>query len=316
MFWTKLQELRIGLRMRRKWRRDIRRCPLTQDHWDLYRIIHLSSLRELGRFPNISECQDLNDRIQWLKLFDQSEEICSCSDKILVRDYIRERVGEQYLVPLYQVCDRFDEVNWNALPGAFVMKTNHDSGGVILVRDKAKFDRSAARGSLEASLKHRYGWENGEWAYSFIKPRILIEQFIEPERSAPPPDYKFYVVNGSTKFVHFISDRGVDTKEQTVDPEGNDLATELYPSFRLACDFVKPECWGEMRAVAEELGRDFKCVRVDLFQSDERIYAGEMTFWPMFGCYKGEGQKKLGRLLDFDRSTVKPPIYHRLLSGE
>ena len=146
----------------------------------------------------------------------------------------------------------------------------------------------------------------GEWAYAYVQPKVFVEEFINLQSHKPPPDYKFYCVDGKVKFCHYIYDRGFDTKEQTVDPDGNDLATELYPKFKLGADFRKPGQWGEMIHVAEQLSEGFKCVRVDLFCADERVYTGEMTFWPMGGHYKGEGQKKLGQLLDFDRTTYKP----------
>ena len=267
---------------------------------------------ELGEFPNLVNPQDFNDRIQWLKLFDQTKEHVRCSDKIRVRDYVRERVGEDYLVKLYQVCERFDEIDFERLPRSFVIKTNHDSGTVILVRDKTRLDRDQARARVEKSLRRVYGWENGEWAYGFIKSRILVEEFLLPENPTPPPDFKFYVVDGKVKFMRFISGRGSETKEQAVSPEGVDLKAHFNPNFLSSSSFTKPECWDEMKNVAERLGKNFKFVRVDLFEAKDRIYAGELTFWPMFGCYKGEGQKKLGPLLDFDRTTFKPPIYHKL----
>mgnify|MGYP003612413019 FL=1 len=130
----------IGARIYLKWLTDCRRLPLTSDHWELYQIIHRLYWKDLRDFPNLVNCRDFNDRMQWLKLFDQSEEIIRCSDKITVRDYVKERVGEKYLVELYQVCDHFSQINFKSLPKSFVIKTNHDSGSVILVRDKSKFD--------------------------------------------------------------------------------------------------------------------------------------------------------------------------------
>ncbi len=312
--WAK--KVRRTLRMRyidfliaKRWNQDCTALPLTEVHKSLYFIIQRLCRHELGRFANLQNCEDFNDRIQWLKLFDQSEEQIGCSDKIKVRDYVREKVGAEYLVNLYQACESFDEIDFERLPKSFVVKVNHDSGSVVLVRNKGMFDRKAARAKIETALKQCFGWDYGEWAYAFVRPRILVEEFIEPDAPLPPPDYKFYVVNGKVKFMHFISERGVDTKEQTVSPEGEDLATPLYPAFRLGTSFRKPACWEEMKRVAERLGQGFKCVRVDLFESQGRVYAGELTFWPMFGCYKGEGQKTLGALLDFDRTTFKAPIY-------
>lgn len=291
-----------------KWRSDRRHLPLTPVHYELYKIIHRLCWRELHDFPNLINCRDFNDKIQWLKLFDQSPEIIRCSDKITVRDYVRDRVGDQYLVKLYQVHEHFSQIDFGALPNAFVIKTNHDSGTVILVRDKSMVDYRAAEARIEAALKRPYGWGKGEWAYAYIQPKVFVEEFIEPDSPKPPPDYKFYCINGIVRFVHYIYDRGFDTKEQVLDPEGNDLATELYPSFKLGKGFKKPAVWNQMVSVAERLSRGFKCVRVDLFCSGDCIYAGEMTFWPMAGHYKGEGQKKMGKYLDFDRTTFKPFI--------
>lgn len=305
-------ELILSTRIKIKWLTDKLFLPLTSEHYELYKIIHRYYWQQLHDFPNLINCRDFNDKIQWLKLFDQSYEIIRCSDKILVRDYVKEKVGEQYLVKLYQVHDHFSEIDFDRLPQSFVIKTNHDSGTVILVRDKAKLNYQATEAKVEASLQKSYGWENGEWAYSYIKPKVFVEEFIESENPKPPADYKFYCIEGTVKFVHYIYDRGIDPKEQTIDPEGNDLATELHPSFKLGTDFKKPIVWQQMITIAENLGNGFKCVRVDLYCSGDRIYVGEMTFWPMAGCYQGEGQKKLGKYLDFDRSTFKPFLLPQL----
>jgi len=140
-----------------KWRYDKRHLPLTPDHWELYDIIHRFCWRELGEFPNLINCRDYNDKMQWLKLFDQSKEIIRCTDKVRVRDYVRERIGEKYLVKLYQAHDHFYEIDFNALPKEFVIKANNDSGTVILVRDKSKLDYQAAAAQVEAALQQPMG---------------------------------------------------------------------------------------------------------------------------------------------------------------
>jgi hypothetical protein len=302
----------LTLRIRRKWISDRRQLPLTAVHWELYDIIHRHYWFELHDLPNLISCRDFNDRIQWLKLFDQSAEIIRCSDKITAREFIRERVGEKYLLELYQTCDHYFEIDFEALPSSFVIKTNHDSGTVIPVADKGTFDFSGLENRIERSLRNPYGWEYGEWAYSYIRPGILVEEFIQTTSGVRPIDYKFYVIDGTVKFCHVIFDRGVHPKEQTVGPGGNDLATELFPSFELCQKFSKPANWDEMIEVASRIGNGFKCVRVDLYCEDNRILAGEMTFWPQAGRYKGAGQKILGQYLDFDRKTFKPYLCGQL----
>lgn len=311
--WTdrsdRFVETKLTARIRRKWREDCKCLPLTSEHWELYQIIHRRLHGELGEFPELVHCRDFNDRIQWLKLFDQDIEIIRCTDKIRVREYVKVQLGHQYLPTLFQTCSHFYEINFDLLPQEFVIKTNHDSGTVILVRDKSCVDLQAMRNQVENSLRRTYGRENGEWSYAHIKPMILVEEFIDPSNYAPPPDYKFHVVEGKVRFLQFISQRGLNTKEQTISANGDDLDTHFDLNFTVAKTFVKPASWEEMKRVAEKLGREFKYVRVDLFELDERIYVGELTFWPYFGCYKGGGQRKLGQLLDFSRTTFKAPVY-------
>jgi hypothetical protein len=289
-----------------KWEEDCKYLPLTDAHRALYEIIHRHFAGALGHYPDLVECRDFNDRMQWLKLFDQSTDIIRCSDKILVRDYIQERVGTRHLVELFQTHDHFDQIEFSNLPSSFVIKANHDSGTVVLVRDAASFDKAAARGVIEQALGRTFGGEYGEWAYKYVKPRVLVEEFIEPENSVPPPDYKFYCVHGNVKFMHYIYDRGHGTKEQTIDRFGNDLRCPLHEAFELGTGFRKPKMWDEMIHIAERVSSEMKFVRVDMYSSGERILVGEMTFWPATGIYGGEGQKRLGQLLDFDRSTYKP----------
>jgi hypothetical protein len=270
----------FNARLHAKWLYDRFRLPLLPEHYPLYRIIQQNYHKQLGCFPNLVNCRDYNDKIQWLKLFDQDEAEVRCSDKLLVREHVRERVGERYLVPIYQVADRYAGIDFSKLPNSFVIKTNHDSGTVMLVRDKGKLDHNQATLRIDASLQRIYGWQNGEWGYAGIKPKVFVEQFIDPENLSAPPDYKFHCVNGRVQLLQFIYDRGMAPKEQMI-------------------------------AVAEAIAKGFKYVRVDLYYSSGRIYAGEMTFWPMAGCYHGDGQKRIGAYLDFDRRTVKPPIAQR-----
>ena len=304
----KMERSWLTAKIKIKWLTDKLYLPLNPKHYELYNIIHRHYWDQLHDFPNLINCRDFNDKIQWLKLFDQSPENVRCSDKILVRDYVRERVGEEYLVKLYQVHNHFSEIDFDSLPQSFVIKANHDSGTVILVRDKSQLDYQVAEDKIEASLQQLYGWEKGEWAYSYIQPKVFVEEFIEPENSSPPPDFKMQCVSGEMKFCRYTYDRGIDTKEIVLDKYANNFGLIIDENFRLGDrnDFKKPELWDKMIFIAETLGKGFKCVRVDLYCSGDRIYVGEMTFFPMAGCYKGEGQKKLGKYLDFDRTTFKP----------
>ena len=179
------------------------------------------------------------------------------------------------------------------------------------MRDKRKLDHKQAALHIDASLQRIYGWQYGEWGYAGLGPKVFAEQFIDPENASAPPDYKFHCVDGRVKLLQFIYDRGMDPKEQMIDRDGQEAGFVFYHLFKQGNQFEKPACWSEMVAVAEAIAKGFKYVRVDLYHSSGRIYAGEMTFWPLAGCYHGEGQKRIGEHLDFDRRTFRLPIAHR-----
>ncbi len=297
----------LDFRISLKWLADSQRLPVKYDHREIYFIVHRLLHHELGHFPDLLECRDFNDRIQWLKLFDQDREIIRCSDKLGVRERVKERLGEDYLARIYQVSDHFDELQFEDFPDQFVVKTNHDSGTVLVVRDKSKLDYESAKRRFDQALRRAYGWANGEWAYAYVKPKIFVEEYIGFGGDiVSPPDFKFQCVDGRVVFVRCTSNRGINQTEAVLDREGNNFGFVVDENFRLNLDFVRPDSWGQMIATAESLSNGFKCVRVDVYSVDERIIVGEMTFYPMAGHYKGRGQKIVGHLLDFDRTTFKP----------
>jgi len=294
-----------------KWRTDASLLPLTEAHRSLYGTIHKLYFKEFGILPDIVGCQDFNEKIQWLKLFDQDREIVRCCDKVLVRDRVRERVGDEHLVRLYQVGRHFSDLDFDALPDSFVIKANHDNGTVRVVPDKSAIDREDMANWVNSALRRPFGVDKGEWGYGPIERRVLAEEMLPFEDGLPPRDYKFYVVEGRVVFMHLISGRGTYPTEQTVDPSGVEMGLRLHSAFAPGNGFSRPAEWQEMIRVAEAVGAGFKCVRVDLYLSNRRIYVGEMTFWPKSGLYQGEDRKRIGALLDFDRSTFKPLVSMR-----
>lgn len=295
-----------------KWYRDKMSLPLTRDHWEIYDLIHRASWRRLEKLPNLRDPQDYNDRVQWLKLFDQREEMVRLGDKIAVRDYIREKTGDRYLSKLLQVCDSFEEIDFDRLPDRFVIKANNDSGNVVLVTDKAKLDKAEARQRMEFSLGRVYGWSGGEWHYAFMKPKLMVEEFLETGTDLPPADYRFHCVNGWVRWIQNDIPFEPKMKEVIVDPEGRPMKVHFSSHKIYSEEFTKPAQWEEMTKLAETLSTGWKYVRIDMFVCGNRLYAGEITFTPYAGFYKGEGQKVMGKLLDFEKTTFEPPVYRRL----
>ncbi len=298
----------LEVRILAKWRRDRKALPLTAEHRELYGILHRFLWKQLGRLPNLTDCKDFNDRIQWVKLFDQRAETVRCTDKIRVRDHVRERLGPGYCPEIFQVCDRFDDIDFGALPERFVIKANHDCGSVHVVRDKSSLDIEAARERFSSALSRPFGWDRGEWAYKFVEPRVFVEEFIDSGTAHSPPDYKFLCIDGTVKFVHYLYDRDVGLKEQVLDLDGKDIGVRFFTYAAYGDAFSLPGNWREMLSCAEKLSKGWKFVRVDLYSIKGKVYVGEMTFFPGGGAYPGEGQALYGKMLDFDRETVLPPI--------
>jgi hypothetical protein len=310
-FENQTKEIKTKILIRNKWLIDSLFLPLERTHFELYEIIHRVQLQQLGHLPRLVNCKDFNDHIQWLKLFDQSEDVILCSDKLGVRSYVEKKLGHKYLPKVFQIRDSFDEIVFDELPESFVIKANHDSGTVLLVKSKSKCDQRKAKEYFDNALSRNFGLQYGEWAYSCIKPKVFIEEYIQPDADAPPADYKFQCVEGKVKFCRYTYDRGMDTKEIVLDSCGQNMGFIIDEHFKPGFAFHTPENWGEMVCVAEKLSRDFKAVRIDMYNVDGQIFIGEFTFFPYFGAYKGEGQKKVGCLMNFNRKSFKPPIYKK-----
>ena len=209
---------------------------------------------------------------------------------------------------LYKTGNSFEDINLETLPDAFVIKTNHDSGTVILVSSKSHADLIHIKNKIAKSLNRNYGWEKGEWAYSYIKPKVFVEEHITPKENTPPPDFKFHCVNGKVKWLQYIFDRGLHTKEVIVDPTGKALPIHFDHNMIHCTEFSPPNEWEKLVTAAEILSSSFKYVRVDMYLHNNKIFIGELTFYPLKGCYKGNGQVELGKLLDFDTTSFKHPI--------
>lgn len=292
-----------------KFMKDFIQLPLTRHHWKLYFVIHKMLFKELGSLPDLVSGQSFNEKIQWVKLFDQDALMVTCADKVSARQYVNRVLGEGYLPTLYSVANDYDQLDFENLPNAFVVKANHDSGSVVVVRDKSTFHENEHRDFFNKALSRPYGVKNGEWCYRNIPRKVFIEEFIgNPEEGGVPPDFKFHCSGGEGRFMQYIHDRDKGGHEVITDPNGNRLDVHLDPKLTKSVEFEVPKQMAEMVQVARSLAKPFKYVRVDLFLSGGQIYVGELTFFPYKGCYQGQGQKILGQMLDMDRSTVKPLV--------
>jgi hypothetical protein len=234
------------------------------------------------------------------------------ADKYEVRKYIAEKIGEEYLIPLLGVWNTFEDIDFNSLPDQFVLKCTHDSGGVVICKDKNAFDLKAARKKIVIHLKRNFYWYGREWAYKNIKPRIIAEKFMVDESGTELKDYKILCFNGEPRLIQVDFDRFVKHKRNLYSTEWQYQLVELgyptYPQIRIK----KPESLELMLQLAKKLSFGIPHLRVDLYSIKQKIYFGELTFYHGSGFEKftpSEWDKTLGDWLELPQDKIAGSIF-------
>ena len=226
---------------------------------------------------NLSDPQTFNEKIQWLKLYGSKPEYTKMVDKYEAKFYVEDIIGSKYIIPTLGVWDSFDDINFNSLPDQFVLKTTHDSGSVVICRNKQTLDKKKAKRKLENSLKRNYFYETREYPYKDVKPRIIAEQYMTEMSGQGLKDYKFFCFNGVPKLLFVATDRPFDTRFDFFDMDFNHLDIQQgHPNANKQID--RPKGFEEMKRLAGCLSKDICQVRVDFYDIDGKIYFGEMTF--------------------------------------
>ena len=239
---------------------------------------------EIGKKLNIKNPRSFNEKLQWLKLYGRSPEQRRLVDKYDVKGYVSEVLGEEYVIKTLGVWERFDDIDFDKLPNEFVLKCTHDSGSVMLCRDKSAFDIEAAREKLSRKLKSDLFWHGREWPYKGLKHRIIAEEFLVDSRTNELRDYKFFCFGGKVKCFKVDFDRFISHKANYFDTNGN-----ILPIGEVVCppdpsrEIEMPINLDKMVEMAEKLSVGYPFMRVDFYEVDGRIYFGEMTFFPASG---------------------------------
>lgn len=247
--------------------------------------LELMFRRRMGKKLNLDNPRTFNEKLQWLKLYDRRPEYTKMVDKYAVKKYVADIIGEEYIIPTLGVWESFDEIDFSQLPNQFVLKCTHDSGGLVICRDKSRFDRESARKKIDKSLKRNYYYSGREWPYKNVPPRIIAEKYMEDSKTKELRDYKFFCFNGYVDCVMICLDRYTgDTKFYFFDKYWNlkrlnKRGKEAPENFTLP----KPECIDEMFEIAAALSKNIPFMRVDLYQSNGKVYFGELTFFPDSG---------------------------------
>lgn len=255
------------------------------------RFLEWQYRRKMGRHLNLNNPKTYNEKLQWLKLNDRNPLYTKLVDKYSVREYVSKKLGEKYLIPLYGVWDSVEQIEWNRLPDQFVLKTTHDSGGVVICNDKSTFDYRSAQKKLKRHLSQNYYYPGREWPYKDVKPRIIAEKYMVDQSGNELKDYKFFCFNGEPKLMFIASNRSIEPKFDFFDLNFNRLPIKQKYKNSKTKKIEKPDNFQEMIEVSAVLSKDLPHVRVDFYNINGQIYFGEMTFYHFSGFEKFNPEK-------------------------
>ena len=224
-------------------------------------------------------------KLQWMKLYDRNPAYPSLVDKYEVKRYVREIIGDEYLVPDYGVWDHFDDIPFDKLPESFVLKCTHDSGGMLICRDKSGLNLEETRSKMEKARTRSFFKLNREWPYKNVPPRIIAERYMENTKTKDLRDYKFFCFDGVPKLMFVATERqtqGEETKFDFFDMDYQHLdLVNGHPNAKKVPE--KPVNFELMKELAAKLSKGMPHVRVDFYEVDGQAYFGELTFFHFSG---------------------------------
>ena len=261
---------------------------------------------KMGYYPDLDNPKTFNEKLQWLKLYYRKPILTTLVDKYAVKKYVADKIGEEYIIPTLGVWNSFDEIDFNSLPNQFVLKCTHDSGGLVICKDKSKLDIQAAKAKIERSLATDFYKLGREWPYKNVPRRIIAEKYMEditkPD-SADLIDYKFYCFNGDPVYCQVIRDRSTIETIDFYDMDWNHMPfVGLNPvASNGITPVARPANFEDMKRVCKELAKNKPFTRIDMYEINQKEFFGEITLFP--GCGFGtftpeEWNYKLGELID------------------
>lgn len=277
---------------------------------------------KFGEGLNLENPQTYQEKLQWLKLHNRRPEYSKMVDKYEAKKYVADIIGEEHIIPTLGVWDTFDDIDFSKLPDKFVMKCTHDSGRVVICKDKSNFDIAAARKRINKALRTNYYLRGREWPYKNVKPRIIAEQFMEENENEFIPlhdfpvydrkdqkpeiedgdaltDYKFFCFDGEPFMMYVSHDRAEHATTDFFDMNYNHLPIRMKdPNSETLPE--RPADFEEMKQLARTLAKGHPHLRVDFYVINHKIYFGELTFFHNMGftlVKPAEWNDKLGNMI-------------------
>lgn len=228
--------------------------------------------------------QTFNEKLQWLKLNDHHNEYTKMVDKYEAKEYVCRLIGEDFIIPTLGVYDSFSEIDFDKLPNQFVLKCTHNSGGVIICRDKATLDIPKVKNLMTNWLRKNPYWSTREYPYKNVKPRIIAEKYMEETGSEELNDYKFYCFDGKPVCILVCTNRSTKVRYYYFSPKWEFLRWDKETGkIDNNNPLERPKNLDVMLKVASDLSKGLTEVRIDLYSVNNRVYFGEYTFFSNSG---------------------------------
>lgn len=246
----------------------------------------------MGKKLNLDNPVTYNEKLQWLKLYDRKPEYTKMVDKYEAKKYVANIIGEEYIIPTLGVWDNADDIDFDTLPNQFVLKCTHDSGGLVICKDKAELDIENAKNTLNHFLSRNFYSVHREWPYKNVQPRIIAEKYMEDESGYELKDYKFFCFDGKVNAMFIATDRNEKTETcfDFFDCNFNHMPVlNGHPNAKKK--IKKPLGFEKMIELAEKLSSGIPQVRIDFYDINGKVYFGEMTFFHWSGLKKFEPEK-------------------------
>jgi hypothetical protein len=239
-----------------------------------------------GKFLDLKNPVTFNEKIQWLKINDRCPNYVKMVDKYEAKTFVEKQIGSEVIIPTIGVWDKFKDINFNDLPEQFVLKTTHDSGGVVVCKGKSSLNLRLCENILNKSLSRNYYYHGREWPYKSIRPRIIAEEYLVDETNEQLKDYKIFTFNGVPKIIQVDYDRHITHKRNLYNLEWTYIEGSIgYPTD--PSYFIhKPEMLDLMLEYSMKLSKNIPHLRVDFYSVGTKIYFGELSF------YHGSGFEK------------------------
>lgn len=273
------------------------------------KYLELKYYYKIGEKLDFSNVKTFNQKLQWLKLYDRNPQYTKMVDKYEVKEYVANLIGRECIIPTLGIYNKFEEIEWAKLPNKFVIKCTHDSESTIICKDKDKLDIKSLRKYYNKKVKSNYYYKSREWPYKNVKPRIIIEKYMQDNETQDLKDYKFMCFNGKVKCSFVCSNRH---SEKGLNVDFFDLNWNKMPFVRHYPNsnenIPKPINYELMIELAEKLSIGIPFVRVDFYEINGKVYFGELTFFPGSGFEEFTPEKYdriLGDMLELPKQKTE-----------